>query len=224
MPLSRLPTLLLLLVPLALIAYLARGAPAPAPAPPHTSSFLFPTSAVISLTDDNSTYFVSRPAAFGPLLPHAGLDAELAVLDDGQLACDDTPGWDPTAAVAPETAAPAPTVPLKGAREHADIESLQQAAALAGKTVLVARGGCGFLDKVLWTQRRGGVALIVGDYRRPGVGGGGAGALVTMYAKGTLVPRLPLSRARGAAPAAVASAGDRVWRRRADGNQATPAT
>lgn len=66
--------------------------------------------------------------------------------------------------------------------EHADIESLQQSAEIEGKIVLVTRGGCGFLEKVLWAQRRGAVALIVGDYRRPGTIG--SGGLVTMYAKG----------------------------------------
>ena len=33
--------------------------------------------------------------------------------------------------------------------------------------MLVQCGGCGFLEKVLWTQRRGGIALIVRDYKRP---------------------------------------------------------
>jgi hypothetical protein len=76
------------------------------------------------------------------------------------------------------------TATRKGpASAHADIESLQQSAEMEGKIVLVTRGGCGFLDKVLWAQRRGGVALIVGDYKRSGSGLGSAG-LVTMYAKG----------------------------------------
>jgi hypothetical protein len=164
-----------------------------------TSSFLFPASAVISLTDDNSTFFISRPAAFGPSLPKNGMDGELFVLDEGQLACDDTPGWDPSAALdisvplLPEGAEDDgtdnilnPTVPnaMIKTSYHADIESLQQSAEIEGKIVLVARGGCGFLEKVLWTQRRGGVALIVGDYKRPGIGGGSSG-LVTMYAKGS---------------------------------------
>lgn len=61
--------------------------------------------------------------------------------------------------------------------EHADIQSLQESAEIAGKIVLLSRGGCGFLDKVKWTQRRGGVALIVGDNVR-------GGPLVTMYARG----------------------------------------
>lgn len=61
--------------------------------------------------------------------------------------------------------------------EHADIETLQQAAEIAGKVVLLKRGGCGFLEKVMWAQKRGGVALIVGDDQR-------GGALVRMYARG----------------------------------------
>jgi hypothetical protein len=43
--------------------------------------------------------------------------------------------------------------------------------------VLLKRGGCGFLEKVKWAQRRGGVALIVGDNVR-------GAALVRMYAHG----------------------------------------
>jgi len=188
-----------------------------------TSSFLFPTSAVISLTDDNSTFFISRPAAFGPSLPKSGLDGELFVLEEGQLACDDAAGWDPSTALdaaaaplAPEGAVgdddgtdnnlnprlpSAAGKPLSG---HADIQSLQQSAEIGGKIVLVQRGGCGFLEKVLWTQRRGGIALIVGDYKRPGIGGGGGGGvLVTMYAKGNRsrappppLPRVPHVRSR----------------------------
>lgn len=61
--------------------------------------------------------------------------------------------------------------------QHADIQSLQESAEIAGKVVLLSRGGCGFLEKVKWVQRRGGVALIVGDDTR-------GGALVTMYARG----------------------------------------
>lgn len=60
---------------------------------------------------------------------------------------------------------------------HADIESLQESADIAGKVVLLSRGGCGFLEKVKWTQRRGGIALIVGDNERNG-------PLTIMYAKG----------------------------------------
>ena len=49
---------------------------------------------------------------------------------------------------------------------HADIQSLQESAEIAGKVVLLSRGGCGFLEKAKWVQRRGGVALIVGDTTR----------------------------------------------------------
>ncbi|EMD65868.1 hypothetical protein GGP41_010649 [Bipolaris sorokiniana] len=63
---------------------------------------LFPPSAIISLTDDNSTFFLARPAAFGPLLPKEGLSGSLWVgsgFDDdsigaeGELGCSDVPGW-----------------------------------------------------------------------------------------------------------------------------------
>ncbi|GAB1217192.1 hypothetical protein ATERTT37_006423 [Aspergillus terreus] len=60
---------------------------------------------------------------------------------------------------------------------HADIQSLQESAEINGKVVLLSRGGCGFLEKVKWAQRRGGIALIVGDDTR-------GGSLVTMYARG----------------------------------------
>ena len=60
---------------------------------------------------------------------------------------------------------------------HADIQSLQESAEIAGKIVLLSRGGCGFLEKVKWVQRRGGIALIVGDDER-------GGPLIVMYARG----------------------------------------
>lgn len=121
------------------------------------------------------------------------MKGELFVLEEGQLACDDTPGWDPSAASPPSltseedgtddmhyVSSSAHTEESKS--QHADIESLQQSAEIGGKIVLVTRGGCGFLEKVLWAQRRGAVALIVGDYKRSGTIG--SGGLVTMYAKG----------------------------------------
>ena len=48
---------------------------------------------------------------------------------------------------------------------------------ISGKIVLLSRGGCGFLEKVQWAQRRGSIAVIVGD-NIPGR------ALVTMFARG----------------------------------------
>jgi hypothetical protein len=64
-----------------------------------------------------------------------------------------------------------------GQTDHADIQSIQEGAEIAGKIVLLSRGGCGFLEKVKWAQRRGGIALIVGDNTR-------GGPLIQMYAKG----------------------------------------
>ena len=61
--------------------------------------------------------------------------------------------------------------------EHADIQSLQEGAEIAGKVVLLSRGGCGFLEKAKWVQRRGGMALIVGDDTR-------GNPLITMYGRG----------------------------------------
>ena len=268
------------------------------------SSSLFPPSAIISLTDDNSTFFLARPAAFGPVLPAKSLSGPLwigsgfgddrlsrnaggigAMSAEGELGCSDVPGWregeylsprvglgngmksslgsdfgsgagssgsssssssssgssgskkntasdgmaaslgkdtaaaagagggvsdldgkeDSSDAAAAAAAArqtpdkadgtddhlhhplpasgglPSPGDTLRGTRgpsaAHADIQSLQESAEIAGKIVLLSRGGCGFLEKVKWVQRRGGVAVIVGDDIR-------GGPLVTMYARG----------------------------------------
>ncbi|TID16343.1 hypothetical protein E6O75_ATG11461 [Venturia nashicola] len=209
---------------------------------------LFPPSAIISLTDDNSTFFLARPAAFGPLLPANGLSGQLWIGSgfgednlgrggraEGELGCSDVPGWDaslnkpghiangdPKMKYTSHTAKQDLTRKVNGkpkradAKEdrlvdaeesnvvasdmfktddgtddhllkdsdarkavskHADIQSLQESAEIAGKVVLLSRGGCGFLEKVKWVQRRGGKAVIVGDDVR-------GGQLVTMYARG----------------------------------------
>ncbi|KAK1015676.1 hypothetical protein LTR91_000702 [Friedmanniomyces endolithicus] len=216
-------------------------------------SSLFPPSAIISLTDDNSTFFLARPAAFGPLLPLKSLSGQLWIGSgfgddhlgrggagggaEGELGCSDIPDWDDdgyrsnngrgrlgnikTAAVdlpegngkskrsvemevatdeaeqgedpteddgtddhlhhplSPSDRLKTNGEPAGNAKKptHADIQSLQETAEIAGKVVLLSRGGCGFLEKVKWVQRRGGVALIVGDDLR-------GGPLVTMYAHG----------------------------------------
>ncbi|KOS44931.1 hypothetical protein ACN38_g4157 [Penicillium nordicum] len=222
-------------------------------------SSLFPPSAIISLTDDNSTFFLARPAAFGPLLPTKGLSGQLWVGSgfgeggltggvEGELGCSDIPGWgegtnhkkqdksprsteqssgisggstvNDQSSNRPRSVSQADTIPQNdrddsitppltndgtddhlhhplpesGASNpgmsqkygdyvqnkppaHADIQSLQETAEIQGKVVLLSRGGCGFLEKAKWAQRRGGVALIVGDDTR-------GGNLVTMYARG----------------------------------------
>ncbi|KAJ9608690.1 hypothetical protein H2200_006461 [Cladophialophora chaetospira] len=216
-----------------------------------TPSSLFPPSAVISLTNDNSTFFLARPAAFGPSLPSRGLSGRLWVGrgfgDDAllkeenlqiagwELGCSDVPGWaddkaksikhlppidqnekpakvprdldnararhditeadtttsddgtddylhhplpDSNPATPGQEGEPANADPDKNKKPtHADIESLQESAAIAGKIVMLSRGGCGFLEKVKWAQRRGGIALIVGDNER-------GAQLTIMYAKG----------------------------------------
>ncbi|KAF2786592.1 hypothetical protein K505DRAFT_289450 [Melanomma pulvis-pyrius CBS 109.77] len=200
---------------------------------------LFPPSAIISLTDDNSTFFLARPAAFGPLLPSKGLSGPLWIgsgfgdeaMGRGELGCSDVPGWgdgddsfttSSKAALSPEGKTTTNSGRIRGAThakrtssedvvesldvagrddgtddrlhqpfraskvpkslggktsEHADIQSLQESAEIAGKVVLLKRGGCGFLEKAKWAQRRGGVALIVGDNIR-------GGALIVMNARG----------------------------------------
>lgn len=227
----------------------------------RTPSALFPSSAIISLTDDNSTFFLARPADFGPTLPSDGLSGQLwvgsgfnddhlgrglAAETEGELGCTDVPGWqngknyhqgdssfepsrdvnNPTSSARIDDSASGEHIvsdlrkhrdqdsrrpskddgtddhlhhPLSASHiskprshgrsfdfdakttgqppQHADIQSLQEGAEIAGKLVLLSRGGCGFLEKVKWVQRRGGAGLIVGDNTR-------GGALVTMYARG----------------------------------------
>ena len=221
------------------------------------NSPLFPASAIISLTDDNSTFFLSRPAAFGSALPDKGLSGRLWIgrgfgdeaeaetrdvagtpadasqaLPQGELGCSDVPGWDESLAhvrvgvlphIAPQDSEKirkdlndgenssnfaagkkdgdkkpgsppgdgtddflheaivdphrAVEADITGFNQNSDIQSIQEKAEIGGKVVLLSRGGCGFLEKVKWAQRRGGIAVIVGD-NIPG------GPLVTMYAKG----------------------------------------
>ncbi|KAL4872409.1 hypothetical protein BDV12DRAFT_143056 [Aspergillus spectabilis] len=212
-------------------------------------SSIFPPSAIISLTDENSTFFLARPAAFGPLLPEKGLSGKLWVGTGfgesspgagSELGCSDIPGWGEGDSHGPmesrfrqsgskdkgagntrdqrdadllqgssaqsnaHTGMQQPTNdgtddhlhhPLaesvvvddstaeKGRdsqvrkNAHADIQSIQESAEISGQVVLLSRGGCGFLEKVKWAQRRGALALIVGDDTR-------GGSLVTMFARG----------------------------------------
>ena len=131
---------------------------------------LFPPSAIISLTDDNSTFFLARPAAFGPPLPNAGLSGPLWIgsgfgddaFGHGELGCSDIPGWGGDG----DSLIPAAHAP-----------SRQDSANITGKVALLKRGGCGFLAKVEWAQQRGAVAVIVGDNVR-------GGGLIRMYAQG----------------------------------------
>ncbi|KAK5109576.1 hypothetical protein LTR62_006927 [Meristemomyces frigidus] len=219
----------------------------------RTPSSLFPPSAIISLTDDNSTFFLARPAAFGPLLPTKSLSGQLWVGSgfgddhlgrggpgagaEGELGCSDIPEWqdgeshpgwrrladlktavvgleegksgrakrsvlvqddveeeedaedDDTADDGTDDHLHHPLSPSDGLKSngrpaghtkkpaHADIQSLQETAEIAGNVVLLSRGGCGFLEKVKWAQRRGATALIIGDDVQ-------GGPLVTMYARG----------------------------------------
>jgi hypothetical protein len=229
----------------------------------NTPTSLFPPSAVISLTNDNSTFFLARPASFGPLLPDDGLSGQLwvgrgfAAGSGGELGCSDVPGWNegdqkhsdeqgvkikaqrkkvadakgipptrdpkpagknsqdlssrptfetenvhadtetppseddgtddylhhplldsnPAEATKPGQPAEHEGINDKKKPTHADIQSLQESAEIAGKVVLLSRGGCGFLEKVKWGQRRGAVAIIVGD-DEPGR------PLLIMYARG----------------------------------------
>ncbi|KAL7817243.1 hypothetical protein V8C26DRAFT_420372 [Trichoderma gracile] len=207
----------------------------------NTPFSLFPPNAAISLTDDNSTSFAARPAAFGPRLLPSGLSGQLWVgsgftedsLDgNGELGCSDLPGWDAAGAkhvlkpsfhgaaqhgdVSKSNRRPGRAGELLGldipkkdveasleevpaddgtdnhlhkgprgsltrrdssASAHADIQSIQEGAEIKGKIVLLMRGGCGFLDKVMWAQRRGAIGVIVGDNIK-------GGPLIQMFAHG----------------------------------------
>lgn len=224
---------------------------------------LFPPNAIITLTHDNTTAFLARPAGFGPLLPSGGLKGQvwigsgfgddsirqgtIGAAAEGEQGCSDVPGWvdsyAKSTAATSEGAKPAdgkaatsvgkskrqkratdedgpfddettqqddsgtkedPTKPhvddgtddylhhplpestvtkpnekpqadSKG--DHADIQSIQEGAEISGKIVLLSRGGCGFLEKVKWAQRRGAIALMVGDDVQ-------GGPLIQMYARG----------------------------------------
>ncbi|KAK3363670.1 hypothetical protein B0T25DRAFT_52375 [Lasiosphaeria hispida] len=215
---------------------------------------LFPPNAAISLTDDNSTFFPARPAAFGPPLPSDGLRGQLWIgsgfadesLQDGEgegeLGCSDVAGWEDgrseltgkateQGSAGDKSTSPAakaknpkrndmgrgPIADRKVASKrrpggetpvddgtddylhqglhqtknplnepstnlgssHADIQSIQETAEITGKVVLLSRGGCGFLEKVKWAQRRGAIALIVGDNQK-------GGPLIQMFARGNV--------------------------------------
>jgi len=216
---------------------------------------IFPPSAAISLTGDNSTFFPARPAAFGPLLPSDGLSGRLWIGSgfsdagiqegegEGELGCSDITGWEvgrselamkaveqiskddkSTSSTvdgkyarrgglgrgrAMDRKVPSKRHPAAGARSvddgtddylhqglqptknplgetgsnpgssHADIQSIQETAEITGKIALLSRGGCGFLEKVKWAQRRGAIALIVGDNQ---IGG----PLIQMFARGNV--------------------------------------
>lgn len=213
---------------------------------------LFPPNALITLTHDNTTTFLARPAAFGPRLPSKGLIGQVWIGSDfdeltsgGEQGCSDVPGWSTSssnrnsdsslrqvsadggfkqklnpvhitgAELEDESSETHPTqlnsltgisepvlpasndqtddhlhYPLPSSnllnsntkksvlarKSHADIQSLQETAEISGKIVLLSRGGCGFLEKAKWSQRRGAVALIVGDNTKDG-------PLIQMFAR-----------------------------------------
>ncbi|OIW30590.1 hypothetical protein CONLIGDRAFT_653443 [Coniochaeta ligniaria NRRL 30616] len=224
---------------------------------------LFPPNAAISLTEDNSTSFPGRPAAFGPDLPNKGISGILWIgtgfaediqdgeTSEGELGCSDVPNWEERPDLA-ATAAGKSLVNSKSSKDgaarkdkkkaaakmeqdrplvdrgaaqsskadksrtqdqpvddgtddylheniyrgsgkashkaqtgtasgtsHADIQSIQEAAEISGKVVLLSRGGCGFVEKVRWAQRRGAIALIVGDNQR-------GAPLIQMFARGNV--------------------------------------
>lgn len=175
---------------------------------------LFPPNAAISLTDDNSTSFTARPAAFGPKLATRGLSGQLWVgsgfaedhlFNTGELGCSDLPGWEQqvgsgTTNKALRAATPRAALPKRDAQSfNQDGNTLLVADGtklttpdrktlpddITGKVALLMRGGCGFLDKVMWAQRRGAIAVIVGDNQK-------GGPLIQMFAHGPEVDNVTI--------------------------------
>ncbi|KAF2274604.1 uncharacterized protein EI97DRAFT_444066 [Westerdykella ornata] len=185
---------------------------------------LFPPSAIISLTDDNSTFFLARPAAFGPDLPEKGLSGPLwagggfteDAMETVELGCNDVPGWEqeqhllalsgkgkqrtnetmgtpstslvrrhPQSGIAGNIADNSdgtgnhllPSNRTGQLVDHAELRPVEQNVTVVGRVALLKRGGCAFIEKVLWAQRRGALAVIIGDNVR-------GGPLVRMFAKG----------------------------------------
>ncbi|KAF5680350.1 ring finger domain-containing protein [Fusarium heterosporum] len=184
----------------------------------NTPFSLFPPNAAISLTDDNSTSFAARPAAFGPKLVVRGLSGQLWVgsgfAEDalihgtGELGCSDTPGWNERAEAialhkALRAAVPSVATSKSGSSARAKrsrfiipnagnghttsshVSARHDRSEIDGKVALLMRGGCGFLDKVMWAQRRGAVAVIVGDNQK-------GGPLIQMFAHGPEVDNVTI--------------------------------
>ena len=122
--------------------------------------------------------------------------------DSGELGCDDIPGWRPDWWTSSQQNEKPPsriqieqdgdgdgsesthtnTMPEtlrndKAVKMGRRSDTTPHSTRLDGQIALLSRGGCGFLEKVLWAQRRGAVAVIVGDNVQ-------GSPLVTMYAKG----------------------------------------
>lgn len=138
---------------------------------------LFPVSAIISLTNDNSTFFLARPATFGSSLPPDGFNGRLWV---GSGIGVGSFGGDAASNVTSNLGCSdvlESTSLNKVSPGYAEIISSQENEEVAGRVVLLGRGGCSFLEKAKWVQRRGGTALIVGDNLR-------GGPLISMFAQG----------------------------------------
>lgn len=124
---------------------------------------------------------------------------------DGELGCSDSPNWSDTTKrdiARPDTdgGSEARSVDSDTPERHyrsvdatgrlqrrrlgsipdaleTEAELFDRTSEIEGKIVLLSRGGCGFLEKVMWAQRRGATALIVGDNQK-------GGPLIQMFAKG----------------------------------------
>ena len=218
----------------------------------NTPFSLFPPNAAISLTEDNSTSFAARPAAFGPKLATKGISGQLwigqgfvedSIDRDGERGCSDLPdrGVDEISQLpkpnlrdiisprvttssriskrtkargsatneristlepyhdADSNAHDEPNNPHHGIRRSATsherfsststpqvgAQLSQDPSDIEGKVALLMRGGCSFLEKVLWAQRRGAVAVIVGDNQK-------GGPLVQMFAHGDEVDQVKI--------------------------------
>ena len=149
---------------------------------------LFSPAATISLTDDNSTFFAARPAAFGPLVPTKGLSGQIWIGSgfratnvggrdisatlEGELGCNDVLQWDDESSPGEDHVAGSTQLPSEASQLSSSNNS-----ELCGKVALLTRGACSFSAKVKWAQRRGASAVIIGDNVR-------GGPLIRMYAHG----------------------------------------
>lgn len=130
---------------------------------------------------------MARPAAFGPELPEDegdgggggsgggelnGLTGRLVVVPEGENGCREGLG---DGGEDDED-----FVNVAWMDSHsADSANDEPFGYINGRIVLIPRGGCGFLEKVLWAQKWGAIAVIVGDNLS-------GKKLITMYAKGVL--------------------------------------
>jgi glutaredoxin 3 len=135
--------------------------------------FYPPTSAHVGDDDaydptDHALSFLYRPAEFGPKLQSTpdqasrSLEAPLAVSQPFNGCARELTEGAPAAVLAMLKTAHSKTSAMSSEATHSmGLNATNVQGALAGKVLLVQRGGCKFLDKVLNGQRAGAVAVVV---------------------------------------------------------------